>query len=99
MDLITDKDDPRLDSMFDGVNPCQSDADSMALLCVSLRSALSELSGIRERMTREKVARALYYSYGFEREKYPWEHLGQPLKDVYLEPADAVLALLEGRKG
>jgi hypothetical protein len=96
MDLITDKDDPRLDSMFDGVNPCQSDADSMALLCVSLRSALSELSGIRERMTREKVAKAIFkHKYGIE-----WDDRRDIEETRSYGEARAVLALLgEGGKG
>ncbi len=50
MNLITNLGDERLSRMFDGKNPCQSDADSMVLLSASLRATLAERDEARERV-------------------------------------------------
>lgn len=51
MNLITNLGDERLSRMFDGKNPCQSDADSMVLLSASLRAALAERDRLDERLS------------------------------------------------
>jgi hypothetical protein len=114
MDLITSKDDPRLDVRVyrnapDGLVRALEDIQVLAASLKEMigrhkfvtdqwNSALSELSGIRERMTREKVAEALFRSDDRYR-KQEWVYTHKETKEAFYKDARAVLALLEGRKG
>lgn len=108
MDLITDKDDPRLDVRVyrnapDGLVRALEDIQVLAASLKEMigrhkfvtdqwNAALSELSGIRERMTRDAIKKAIneYIAAGMVHGYANFSPKGC---------ADAVLALLEGRKG
>jgi hypothetical protein len=87
MVLIKSIDDPRLAEKCSCDENCDEPCKVHDVAWASLRAALSELAGIRERMTEEKISMAIYKVVS---------------RDTCMEDidraTDAVLDLLEGRK-
>jgi hypothetical protein len=95
MDLITDKDDPRL-ALYE--KDLFEHALAMDDVLASLRSALSELAGIREReKTSVAALRQFLFSFDAVVKKSGYKAALTKLS-IAKQGARRVLALLEGRK-